>query len=153
MSDAAYDRDLALWAADQAGALREASRAGTNLPIDWENVAEEIESLGRSQGRELASRIRTILEHLIKLEKSPATEPRAGWRATIQTQRSEIEAVLEDSPSLRPTVPDVVDRELDKARRVAALAMAGHGEHAPPDPDSTRYTADQVLGDWFPDGC
>jgi Domain of unknown function DUF29 len=82
MADVAYETDLALWAKEQARALRDAGRAGTNLPIDWENVAEEIDSLGKSQAHELGSRIRTILEHLIKLQTSPATEPRAGWRAT-----------------------------------------------------------------------
>ena len=65
-SDRGYDSDLVLWAEDQVRALRDASRARVNLPIDWENVAEEIEALGKSQARELASRIRTILVHLIK---------------------------------------------------------------------------------------
>ena len=73
MADQGYDTDLALWAESQARALRDAGHAGTNLPIDWENVAEEIEALGMSQARELASRVRTILVHLIKLQASPAT--------------------------------------------------------------------------------
>ncbi len=151
MMDRGYDSDLALWAESQARALRDARQAGTNLPIDWENVAEEIEALGKSQGRELASRIRTILVHLLKLQGSPATEPGADWRETIQEQRNEIEAVLADSPSLRPTVPTVIDNELGKARRVAALALAGYGEQQRVDLGSLRFTTDQVLGDWFPD--
>ncbi len=150
MAGQEYDTDLALWAASQARALRDAGHAGTNLPIDWENVAEEIEALGKSQARELASRIRTILVHLIKLEASPTIEPRAEWRATIQEQRSEIEAVLADSPSLRPTIPGVIDNELGKASRVAALALAGRGEQPHLAAGNIRYTADQVLGDWFP---
>jgi hypothetical protein len=145
-----YDTDLALWADSQARALRDAGHSDTNLPVDWENVAEEIEALGKSQARELASRIRAILLHLMKLQASPATEPSAGWRETIQEQRSEIEAVLADSPSLRPTVPTVIDKELGKARRAAALALAGHGEQPEVDLESLRYPADQVLGDWFP---
>jgi hypothetical protein len=149
--DQGYDTDLALWAKNQARALRDAGQAGTNLPIDWENVAEEIESLGKSQGRELASRIRTILVHLLKLEGSPATEPGVGWRETIQEKRSEIEAVVADSPSLRPSIPAVIDKELAKANRVAALALADYGEQTRADLGSLRYTAEQVLGDWFPD--
>ena len=151
MMDQGYDTDLALWADCQARALRDAGHAGTNLPIDWANVAEEIEALGKSQARELASRIRAILLHLLKLQVSPATEPRAGWRETIQDQRSEIEAVLADSPSLRPTVPTVIDRELGKARRAAALALAGYGEEPEADLESLHYMTDQVVGDWFPD--
>jgi len=55
-TDRNYDSDLALWAEDLARALRSAAHARINLPIDWENVAEEIECFGKSQGRELASR-------------------------------------------------------------------------------------------------
>jgi len=151
MTDREYDTDLALWADSQARALRDAGHADTNLPIDWENVAEEIEALGKSQARELASRIAIILVHLMKLEASPAGEPRAGWQETIAQKRGDIERVLADSPSLRPTVPRVIDNELGKARRVAALALGGHGEQPRVDLGGVRYTAEQVLEDWFPD--
>ena len=97
MTDREYDTDLALWADSQARALRDAGHAGTNLPIDWENVAEEIEALGKSQARELASRIAIILVHLMKLEASPASEPRAGWQETIAQQRGDIEPSAPDS--------------------------------------------------------
>jgi hypothetical protein len=148
--DRSYDGDLALWAADQARALRRAAKASTNQPIDWENVAEEIESLGKSQGRELASRIETILHHLIKLQASPASHPRTGWRATIQRERDEIESVLADSPSLRRTVPAVVEAMIGKTRRLAALDLADFAEAPQVAPDGLGYTAAQVLGDWFP---
>jgi hypothetical protein len=149
--DRDYDTDLALWAEGQARALRDAGHAGTNLPIDWENVAEEIEALGKSQGRELASRIAVILVHLIKLDASPASEPRSGWQETIAQQRGDIERVLTDSPSLRPAISTVIDKGLGRARRVAALALAGYGAQPRVDLGSLRYTADQVLEDWFPD--
>ncbi|HVC63786.1 MAG TPA: DUF29 domain-containing protein [Acetobacteraceae bacterium] len=149
--DQGYDTDLALWAEDQARALRDAGHAGTNLPIDWENVAEEIESLGKSQGRELASRIAVILLHLIKLEASPADAPRIGWQETVAQQRGDIERVLADSPSLRPAIPMMIDKELGRAKRVAALALADYGEQPRVDLGGLRYTAEQVLGDWFPD--
>ena len=148
--DRSYDGDLALWAADQARALRRAAKASTNQPIDWENVAEEIESLGKSQRRELVSRIEAILLHLIKLQASPASHPRTGWRATIQRERDDIESVLADSPSLRRTVPTVVEATIGKARRLAALDMADFAEAPQVAPDCLGYTAAQVLGDWFP---
>ena len=104
MANHGYDTDLVLWAEDQARALRDAATAASNLPIDWENVAEEIEALGKNQSRELASRISTVLIHLLKLQVSPAIEPRAAWRETIREQRSGIERVLVDAPSLRRTI-------------------------------------------------
>jgi Domain of unknown function DUF29 len=151
MPDQGYDTDLALWAKSQARALRDAGRSRTNLPIDWENVAEEIEALAKSQTRELASRVRTIIVHLLKLQASPATEPRGGWRETVIEQRSEIERVIEDSPSLRQSVDAVIAREIGPARRQVALALADHGEVPRVDLESTDYTEADVLGDWLPD--
>jgi hypothetical protein len=146
-----YDSDLALWAEEQARALRDAACTASNLPIDWENVAEEIESLGKTQARELASRIETILLHLIKLETSPSAEPRTGWRETIQEQRSEIEQLLADSPSLRPTAPGVITKRLPAARKRARIALGEYGEPTRVDPDALNYAVEQVIGDWFPD--
>jgi hypothetical protein len=151
LNDDAYDTDLVLWAESQARALRDAGRARTNLPIDWENVAEEIEALCRSQGRELASRIRAILIHLIKLQASPATEPRPGWRETIIEQRNEIGQVIEDSPSLRQTIDQVIAKEIVAARRQASIALADHGETARTEIDRLNYAEAEVLGDWLPD--
>ena len=110
MADRGYDEDLAQWCESQARALRDGARAGTNLPIDWENVAEEIESLGKSQGRELASGIRTTLVHLMKLQASPATDPRA-WVA-----RNDRQAAQRNGGR---------DRERDWAGKAAAVALVG----------------------------
>ena len=77
-----YDEDFLRWTEEQAAGLRRAKVS--NLPLDWENLAEEIESLGKSQRRELGAQIRRILHHLLKLEVSPAEEPRAGWRASVR---------------------------------------------------------------------
>jgi hypothetical protein len=151
MADQGYDADLALWAESQARALRHAGHAGTDLPIDWENVAEAIEALGESQARELASRLRTILVHLIKLQASPATEPPGGWRETIAEQRSEIERVIEDSPSLRQAADRLIAKEIGPARRQVAAALTDHGETPRIDLDRVGYTEADVLGDWLPD--
>lgn len=101
-----YDHDFVLWTEQQAAALRRVN--DSNLPLDWENLAEEIESLGKSQRAELNSQIRRILRHLFKLEASPAADPCAGWRATIRDARAEIEELLETSPSLRREVEGVI---------------------------------------------
>jgi hypothetical protein len=146
----ACDTDLTLWAERQARALREAGRAGTNLPIDWENVAEAIEALGKSQARELASRVRTILVHLIKLQASPAAEPRGAWRATIVEQRSEVDRLIEDSPSLRQVIADIIAKETDPAPRQVAAALTDYRETARIALNSLHYSETDVLGDWFP---
>jgi hypothetical protein len=147
-----YQRDFVMWTEEQATLLRHAK--DTNLPLDWENLAEEIESLGKSQRSELNSRIRRILRHLIKLEFSPAAQPRSGWRATIRDARAEIEELLEASPSLRRAVDELVNRQGATAAKLAADDLEEHGEPA----DAVRvrdantiFTAEQVLGDWYPE--
>jgi hypothetical protein len=96
-----YDEDFLAWSIDQAGALRAAARTASNQKLDWENLAEEIESLGTSQKLALHSQMRRIVHHLLKLEFSPATEPRRGWMELIDDARSEIEDLLQTSPSLK----------------------------------------------------
>jgi hypothetical protein len=147
-----YDRDFARWTADQAAALRRAKRS--NLPLDWENLGEEIEDLGKSRRTELRSQIRRVLRHLFKLEASPASELRAGWRATILEARGEIEDLLWESPSLRRLVDGYV---ADQAARAAKLAASDLGQHDEPGEavwtrlDQGGFTPAQVLEDWFPE--
>jgi Domain of unknown function DUF29 len=148
-----YDQDFLSWTEQQATALRRAAK-NSNLPLDWENLAEEIESLGKSLRRELRSQIRRVLRHLYKLDSSSVDRPRAGWRATIVTARSEIAEIFEESPSLRREFPDMVAKQARIAAELAAADLTEHGEAA--DAVWTRleeggFIADQVVGDWFPD--
>ena len=151
-----YDEDFVRWTEEQTALLRRAKTAGINLPLDWDNLAEEIDSLGRSDRRELRSQITRILHHLLKLEASPAAEPRGGWQNTIQQARDEIEALLEDSPSLRNEVEGIIAKQIRAATKLATRDLESHGE--PTDRMKARlaaggFTADEVLGDWFPDAA
>jgi hypothetical protein len=144
-----YEQDFVRWTEEQSSALRDAARIGTNLPLDWENLAEEVESLGRSQRHELRSRIAVILEHLLKLDRSPVADPRRGWMETIARERSEIELVLNDSPSLKGDVARMIAEESSRVARLTSRVLRLYGEDvgniAPP-----TYTEGQVLGDWYP---
>jgi hypothetical protein len=70
--------------------------------VDWENLIEEIESLGRSEKRELRNRLTTLLEHGLKLCYSNYVQDYRGWTETIQRSQREIKDLLKDSPSLKP---------------------------------------------------
>jgi uncharacterized protein DUF29 len=148
-----YEEDFVRWTEQQAAALRNAAGLSTNLPLDWENLAEEIDSLGRSQKRELRSRIAVIIEHLIKLECSPAVDPRPGWMETIGRERSDVELLLDDSPSLKGEVGRMVPGETARAARRMIQTLCHLGETTPDligKITTAKYTEDQVLGDWFP---
>jgi hypothetical protein len=146
MSTSLYERDLADWSGRQADALRR--RAGNE--IDWDNVAEEIDAVGRSVRFELGNRIATVLEHLIKLQASPGIAPRNTWRATIVRSRAEIASLLDDSPSVRPLVAGMIAEKLTTARRLAMLSLDEYGEAPLVDLETLAYTEDQVLGEWLP---
>jgi len=148
-----YEEDFVRWTEQQAAALRDAASLSTNLPLDWANLAEEIDSLGRSQKRELRSRIAVIIEHLIKLECSPAIDPRRGWMESIGRERSDVELLLDDSPSLKGEVDGMVSGETARAAIHMIRALRRLGETSLDSISkitAARYTEDQVLGDWFP---
>lgn len=111
----AYEEDFFAWTQDQAQLLRE----GKLSLVDAENVAEEIESMGRSDRRELESRFVVLLVHLLKWQVQTEFQSRS-WSSTIRTQRHEIEALLADSPSLRIVVHQPRAALYDRARRNAA---------------------------------
>ncbi len=148
-----YERDFYAWTIQQAEAIRaaRAARLANTNDLDWDNVAEEIESLGRSDRRELENRIKTVIEHLLKLEHSPATEPRTGWEDTVDRSRDEIAVVLAESPSLRVALPEIVQKASVAAARLAARSMDRHGEQGAAVLRTTPYTADQILDDWWPE--
>jgi Domain of unknown function DUF29 len=146
-----YDTDTVLWSERQADLLRRlAAGEGVNDQVDWENVAEEIDSVGRSQRLALASHVRVVLEHLMKLEASPAVEPRRGWEETVRRTRLDIEDLLEDSPSLRRTVGAVIGRQLPGVRKIVAASLARYGETPRVAVEGLSYDADSVLGGFFP---
>jgi hypothetical protein len=91
-----YDQDLHRWTIEQSAALRR--RAGNEL--DWDNLAEEIEALGRSDRREIESRLEILLTHLLKLAYQPH-EASPSWRGSVREARNRIARIIEESPSLR----------------------------------------------------
>jgi hypothetical protein len=155
MTDAStlYDEDFAAWSEQQAEALRASARGGANQKLDWENLAEEIESLGRSEKRELRSQILRTIHHLLKLEYSPRAEPREGWEASIDDARNELRLVLETSPSLASYVPAAIAAETKHGIVSTLRDLEKYGELDAAKAARVRgstYTVDQILGNWFP---
>lgn len=96
MSNASkYDTDFHAWANEQASLLR----AGRLSEADIENIAEEIESMGRGEKRELASRMAVLLAHLLKWQFQPGLRGNS-WRLTIKEQRRQLAKHLGENPSL-----------------------------------------------------
>ena len=139
MSNALYDRDLYEWTVAQAELLR----SGRLNEADCENLAEEILSIGRSQKAELRRRMSRLLQHLLKWRYQPELRSRS-WATMITVQRDEIESLLEDSPSLRSTLPSILPRCYTLAR---GWALSETGLLSLP--EACEWTVDQVLGPAF----
>jgi hypothetical protein len=106
-----YEQDFYLWTQITAKQLKE----NKFNEIDIKNLIEEIESIGRSEKRELKSRLIVLLMHLLKWHYQPEKRSES-WRSTITEQRICIEGLLEDSPSLKPLLPEVFEDCYQKAR-------------------------------------
>ena len=143
-----YDDDVYAWAKQQADALRRLARTGRDLPneLDLENVAEEIEDVGKSELSKVESYIRLILIHLLKLASAPQARSERKWRNEILAFRAEL--LKELRPSMWPNI------DLDHQWRQALLNVDGelseHGDELPPGlPEACPLTLDDLTADHF----
>lgn len=134
---AAYDRDFYGWTMEQAAYIR----AGRFAEVDCEKVAEEVETLGRSEFSRLVSFYRLILLHMLKWEHQPNLRSRS-WAISIALHRAHAADVLDDNPSLAPRL----DEALARAYRLARLeAIRETGLSATAFPAACPFTREETL--------
>ena len=132
-----YDEDFYAWANEQAGLLRE----GRLSEADIEHIAEEIESMGKSEKRELVNRLRILLLHLLKWQFQPSRRG-ATWEGSIINTRDELEDHLHDNPSLKSQILDA----LRSAYRRAVLdAVAETGLKKTSFPPTCPWGYDEIM--------
>ncbi len=132
-----YDRDFYAWANEQAGLLR----AGNLTSADIANIAEEIETLGRSEKRELVSRLTVLLQHLLKWRFQPDRRGRS-WELSIANTRDELADHLGDNPSLKAALPEAMKAAYRRACRGAELETGLPGDTFPVE---CPWTFDQAM--------
>jgi Domain of unknown function DUF29 len=140
-----YEQDYYAWIQNQIKAMRERRIKD----IDWDNVAEEIEDLGKSEKRSIESRIARIVEHLLKLAYAPGrtkTLNRRGWELSIREARRQIRRRLSESPSLRRKTPQMLPHGYAGGRNAALIALNLPDSALP---ESSPWTLEQVLDDSF----
>jgi hypothetical protein len=106
MSITKYDRDYFEWSQEQSRFLKERKFA----LLDVENLAEEIESLGKSDRRKLESLFFRLLEHLLKRRYVGMQECYRGWDIEIRNFSREIQKILRDSPSLKNYLQEIAPK-------------------------------------------
>ncbi len=136
-----YEEDFALWAEETGRLLRQ----GRFSELDIENLAEEVADMAKRDKREVENRIAVLIQHLLKWEHQ-AGKRSGSWEATIITQRAELDRVLEQSPSLRRSVPEAVARVYLSAVRSAAKET---GLPEKTFPSECPYSPEQILDATF----
>jgi len=134
-----YDRDFYQWTRITSAALR----TGQIAEVDLEQVAEEIEDIGKRDLRELNSRLRQTLEHMLKLRLIRAEVRNLnerGWRASITRQQPEIRTLLMQSPSLGSRIPELLLPAYCDAARVVE---ADFGVSAPAE---CPFSIEEIIG-------
>lgn len=139
-----YETDFYNWLSENARLLR----SGRLSEIDVLNIAEELESMGKSERRALLSRLTVLLAHLLKWQYQPTRQSRS-WRNTILVQRLDINELLQDSPSLTHAIDDRIQAAYQKA---CLLAEEETGIDKQNFPQSCPYSLEQMLDEaFFPD--
>jgi hypothetical protein len=144
MSNSLYDRDFYAWANEQAALLR----TGRLTDADIGNIAEEIDSIGRGEKRELINRLAALLLHLLKWQFQPAFRGNS-WRLTIEERRNRVDDHLGDNPSLKS--------QLDQAMRTAYRSAANEasietGFARSAFPAECPYSYEQIMNpDFWPE--
>lgn len=144
MPNTNYDSDFFAWANEQAALLR----SGAMTQADIENIAEEIESMGRAEKREFVNRLTVLLLHLLKWRFQPGKRG-SSWETSINVQRIQTSAHLADNPSLRGKVADCIAA----AWQVALLEAANEtGLPKQTFPAACPYSFEQLMDrDFWPD--
>ncbi len=136
-----YHEDFFVWTQEQARLLRE--RRFDEL--DLAHLAEEVESVGRSEKAEIESRLDVLLAHLLKWKYQPGARS-SSWRGTITEQRTRIARLFRDSPSLRK-YPAEVYAECTLSGRL--LAAKESGIDFTLFPEAAPFSLEQALDDNF----
>ncbi|MCW6037832.1 DUF29 domain-containing protein [Spirulina subsalsa FACHB-351] len=136
-----YDTDYHQWLQETIEHLR----VRNFEQIDWDNLIEELDSMGKNDKRALVSLLTRLLEHLLKLAYWEAEKPRVSkhWASEIVNFRAQIEQRLEDSPSLVSQLPTFYEKAYPVAvKSVSKLFTL---------PEDAHITLEQTLSnDWFP---
>jgi hypothetical protein len=136
-----YDKDFYAWAITNAQLLRQQRFT----EIDIENIAEELETLGRSEKRELVSRLAVLLAHLLKWQFQPERRGKS-WELTIWEQRRKLSKHLMENPSLRKQLEATIDDAYDDAiaHLIRRTLLDKNGL-----PNQCPYTPDEIFSDDF----
>jgi len=138
---AGYERDFYTWSLEQARLVRE----GRWNAVDRDNVAEEIESLGREQFNKLESALPVLMLQMLKWDHQPQVRSRS-WVLSIKAQRAELGDIIADNPGLKPRIGEAISRGYYRAS-IEAARETGLEENE--FPTTCPYAWDDIVSRTF----
>jgi len=136
-----YEKDFYSWTQEQASLLRN----GRFSELDIDNLIEEVESMGRSEKRELESRLTILLLHLLKWKYQEVRRGRS-WQLSIDEQRIQFEKTLNENPGLKPALDEIIK----DAYRLAVIKAARETKISKAVfPECSDWTLAQFIEDGF----
>lgn len=145
MTVATYETDFYLWTQQQADLLRQGQF--NRVDLDLENIAEEIESMGKRDRRSVSSYLQNVLLHLLKWRYQPERRG-ASWRMSIRNGRYQVRRLISESPSLKPQLLAILQEEYPLVRENAADES---GLPLTTFPEESPFTVEQITEDYWPD--
>ena len=136
-----YETDFYLWLMTNAELLRQRHLN----KIDTDNIIDELESMAKRDKRELLSRLKVLLMHLLKWQFQAEIRSKS-WKMTINEQREQVHLILVDSPSLKHQLTEKLDDAYRLALR-AAIEETGLPKNV--FPSNCPYSLEQTLDDDF----
>ncbi|WP_257252533.1 MULTISPECIES: DUF29 domain-containing protein [unclassified Endozoicomonas] len=141
MTQQLYETDFYSWTQQQANLIRQ-GRLGE---LDLDNILEEIESMGRSEYRQLSHRLDVLLMHLLKWKFQPENRS-TSWQGSIKEQRFRLKKFIEENPGLKPRLPEAAAEAYDAAK-IRAFKETGLPETT--FPTQCEWPFEQVINDEF----
>lgn len=139
-----YEKDFYAWTLHNVELMRQ----GKLSEIDVENIAEEIESMGKSDKRELINRLAVLIAHLLKW-KFQSMKKSKSWMYTIKDQRIKLNKLLSDSPSLKSSLGEKMEEAYEHA---VVIGISETGLDEATFPKKSPFTLVQILDkDFFPE--
>ena len=139
MNSSTHENDFYAWTQEQVNLLK----TGQLHQIDWQNIAEEMEDMGRSEKRQLESRLEILIMHLLKWQFQPNLRSRS-WQLTIKEQRLRLEKLLEKNPSLQAHLTEAVE-DVYPLATISAERETGLSSF----PETSPYRLTEILSPEF----
>ena len=144
MRSSLYETDFYAWTVEQSKFIEK----GQFQKLDCQNLAEEIESLGKQQRQELENRLAILLGHFLKWDYQ-ASHRSKSWKATIREQRRSLEKLIRKNPSLKPYLTEAIE---DGYQSGLDLVVRETSLDYPDLPEDCTYTIEQIFNSDFPNG-